>query len=101
MPAYVDRAQHGRGEIGHVVRRYHLQAWVQKNAPKLASFGTSLAKPAVTLGRGAVTLMAALLTIFVLVLLLLLQGPKFPAAALGIMPPERAARSTPVASQGS
>jgi predicted PurR-regulated permease PerM len=101
LPAYVDRAQHGRGEIGHLVRRYHLQAWVQKNAPKLASFGTSLAKPALTLGRGAVTLVAALFTIFVLVLLLLLEGPKFRAAALGIMRPERAARYTRVASEVS
>jgi predicted PurR-regulated permease PerM len=101
LPAYVDRAQHGRGGIGHLVRRYHLQAWVQKNAPKLASFGSSLAKPAVTLGRGAVTLMAALFTIFVLVLLLLLEGPKFRAAALSIMRPERAARSTRVASEVS
>jgi predicted PurR-regulated permease PerM len=101
LPVYVNRAQHGRGEIGHLVRRYHLQAWVQKNAPKLASFGTSLAKPAVTLGRGAVTLMAALFTIFVLVLLLLLEGPKFRAAALSIMRPERAARYTRVASEVS
>ena len=101
LPAYVDQAQHGRGEIGHLVRRYHIQAWVQRNAPKLASFGTSLARPAVTLGRGAVTLMAALFTIFVLVLLLLLEAPKLRAGALRTMRPERAARYTRVASEVS
>ena len=101
LPAYVDQAQHGRGEIGHLVRRYHVQAWVQKNAPKLASFGSSLAKPAVTLGRGAITLMLALFTIFVLVLLLLLEGPKMRRALLGMMRPERAARYTRVASEVS
>ena len=101
LPAYVDQAQHGRGEIGHLVRRYHVQAWVQKNAPKLASFGTSLAKPAVTLGKGALTLMLELFTMFVLVLLLLLEGPKMRAAVLGMMRPERAARYTRVASEVS
>lgn len=101
LPGYVDQAQHGRGEIGHLVRRYHVQAWVQKNAPKLASFGSSLAKPALTLGRGAVTLMLALFTMFVLVLLLLVEGPKMRAAVLATMRPERAARYTRVASEVS
>ena len=39
LPGYVDAAEHGRGWIGHLVRRYHIQTWVQKNTPKLVSFG--------------------------------------------------------------
>ena len=43
LPAYVSKAQHGRGWIGQLVTKYHLQAWVEKNAPKLASYGRDLA----------------------------------------------------------
>lgn len=92
LPDYVSKAQHGRGWIGHLVRRYHVEAWVSHNAPKLASFGQSLAKPALTLGKGAFSLLIALLTIFVLVLLLLLEGPKLRAGLLGMMVPARAER---------
>src|SRR6516165_11498563 len=36
LPGYIASAQHGRGWIGHLVARYHVQSWVQRNAPKLA-----------------------------------------------------------------
>ena len=45
LPSYVQAAEHGRGWIGHLVTRFHLQAWVTRNAPKLQSLGTTLAKP--------------------------------------------------------
>jgi predicted PurR-regulated permease PerM len=98
LPSYVANAQHGRGWIGHLVRRYHIQAWVQQNAPKLVSFGQALGKPALAVGKGAVTLVIALVTIFVLVLLLLLDGPRLRAGFVGLLPADRAARITRVAS---
>src|SRR5262249_53535778 len=75
-PSSVDQAQDGRGWIGHLIRRYHVQSWVQHNSAKIASFAQSLGKPALALGKGAVSLLVALGTIFFLVLLLLLEGPK-------------------------
>ena len=98
LPSYVTQAEHGRGWIGHLVARFHVQAWVQKNAPKLVSYGTSLAKPALSLGKGAASLVIALVTIFVLVVLLLLEGPKLRAGVLGLMSPARAGRYIRVAS---
>ncbi|MGE5291578.1 MAG: AI-2E family transporter [Micromonosporaceae bacterium] len=99
LPAYVANAEHGRGWIGHLVRRYHIQTWVQQNAPKLVSYGKELGKPALSVGKGAVTLLIALATIFILVLLMLLQGPNMRQSVLNLMPPERAARYTAVASR--
>ncbi len=93
----MDQAEHGKGWIGRLVRRYHVQAWVQSNAPKLAGLGRGLAKPALSLGKGAITLVIALLTIFVLVLLLLLEGPKMRAGLLGMMSADRAERYSLVA----
>jgi predicted PurR-regulated permease PerM len=92
LPSYVDAAEHGRGWIGHLVRRYHIQSWVQKNTPKLVSFGEGLTKPALSLGKGAVTLLLELFTIFILTLLLLLEGPKMRKWLLNNMTPERSKR---------
>ena len=78
-------------------RRYHIQAWVQKNAPKLVTFGEGLTKPALTLGKGAITLLLELFTIFILVLLLLLEGPKMRTWLLGNMSPDRAERYSRIA----
>jgi predicted PurR-regulated permease PerM len=90
LPSYVQAAEHGRGWIGHLITRFHLQAWVNRNAPKLQSLGTTLAKPALTAGKGALSLLATLATIFALIVLFLLEGPKMGQGLLALMPPERA-----------
>src|SRR5580693_8976473 len=97
LPGYVSKAEHGKGWIGHLVRRYHVQQWVQKNTPKLVDFGKGLAQPALSVGKGAFSLLFALFTIFVLTLLLLLEGPKMRAGLLGMMSPDRAQRYSLVA----
>jgi predicted PurR-regulated permease PerM len=97
LPAYVQAAEHGRGWIGHLVTRFHLQAWVNRNAPKLQNLGTTLAKPALTAGKGAASLLATLATIFALIVLFLLEGPKMRRGLLQLMPPGRAEYYTQVA----
>jgi predicted PurR-regulated permease PerM len=99
LPGYVTSAEHGRGWIGHLVSKYHVQKWVQSNAPKLVSFGQGLAKPALTLGKGALSLVISMLTIFILVLLLLLEGPKMRKTIFALMTPERAERYSRVATE--
>jgi len=99
LPSYVSQAEHGKGWLGHLVRKYHVQAWVRSNAPRLASLGKGLAKPAISLGKGAISLVLALVTIFVLVVLLLLEGPKLRADALAVMSPSRAKRYVRVAGE--
>ena len=93
LPTYVQQVEHGKGPLGHLSRKYHVQQWVDKNlVPKLSSLAKNLSKPALTLGKAAVSLLFALFVIFVLVLLLLLEGPKLRRGLLGMMQPERAAR---------
>jgi len=69
----------------------------QRNAPKLRSLGAGLARPALTVGKGAVSLVVTLGTIAVLVLLLLLEGPKMRRGVLGLLPPEGASRYARIA----
>src|SRR5580700_6745962 len=76
LPSSVQNAEHGQGWIGHLVQRFHLGAWITHNASKLQSLAATLAKPALTVGKGAASLLATLGTIFVLIVLLLLEGPK-------------------------
>ena len=92
LPGYIASAQHGRGWIGHLVARYHVQSWVQRNTPTLVGYAQSLSKPALTLGKGAVSLMIKLVTIFVLVLLLLLDAEDG-TRTLGQMTPAAGPRS--------
>src|SRR5215468_3676742 len=99
LPSYVNQAEHGRGWRGRLIRRYPVQAWVQHNSAKIASFAQSLGKPALALGKGAFSLLVALGTIFFLVLLLLLEGPKMRTWILANMNSERAATVTRVAAQ--
>ncbi len=104
LPSYITSAETGKGWIGKgwigdLVRRYHVQQWVTKNAPKLVTFGQNLAKPALSFGEGAVSLLFELFTIFVLVLLLLLEGPKMRRGVLSLFSPGQAREIQAVASQ--
>jgi predicted PurR-regulated permease PerM len=99
LPSDVAAAEHGRGWIGQLVRRFHLQEWITRNAPKLQSLGVTLARPALTVGKGAVSLLATLGTIFALLVLFLLEGPKMGRWLLDLMPPGRAAYCRRVAGE--
>ncbi len=101
LPDYVRQAEHGQGWIGHLVQRYHVQNWVQQNAPKLSTFAKSLSKPALTLGKGALNLLVAMFAIFMLLVLLLLEGPTMRRGVLALMSPARARRVSRVAGEVS
>jgi predicted PurR-regulated permease PerM len=90
LPRYVQGAQRGHGWVGHLVRKYHVVKWVQKNVPKIESFAKGLATPALRVGEGAALLVLDLGLVFMLVLLLLLEAPKMRRALVDALPPERA-----------
>ncbi len=99
LPAYVTRVEQGKGWLGRLVTRYHVQAWVVHNAPKMATYGKDLTTPVLALGKGALSIMIELLTIFVLVILLLVEGSKMRNGILGLMSPEHAARYSRIATE--
>jgi predicted PurR-regulated permease PerM len=101
LPVYVDKAQHGTGWIGHLVRKYHVESWVQKNSPKIISFAEGLGKPALSLGKGAFAVLAELAATFAFVIMLLVEAPKIRAGLLNMMSPERATRYAEIGSKVS
>jgi predicted PurR-regulated permease PerM len=65
----------------------------------LQSLGTTLAKPALTVGKGAASLLATLGTIFALLVLFLLEAPKMRQGLLELLPPEKATYYSRVAGE--
>jgi predicted PurR-regulated permease PerM len=100
LPNYAKNAEHGRGWISQLVRKYHVERWIQQNlAPKLQKFAGDLSKWALTVGKGAFSVLFALFAIFILVILLLLEGPKVRFGLLRMMAPARADRMTRIAGE--
>ena len=74
LPSYTRDAADGHGWVGQLIRRLRLQQWVAHNAPKLQTVGASLARPALSIGKGAVSLIGTLLTIFAITTLVLVRA---------------------------
>ncbi len=94
VPTLVDQAEHGRGSIGHLVRRLHLQAWVSKNAPKLSEDVTKIVKPAqaLSVGAAAASTLFGITTIAILSFFIMLEGPTLWRGMLATISPAHAAR---------
>jgi len=101
LPRYINNAEHGRGWIGHLLKRYHVKRWLTKNSSKLVSLAHGLSKPALDLGKGAATIVLTLVTMFAFVVLLLLEGPKLRRWLLEVMTPEHGAWASRVGSKVS
>ncbi len=76
LPRYVRDAEHGRGRIGQLIQRYHIQDYVRRNIPKLQSFITSLGHPALNVAKSVLSGIIGVVTVAVLSFFLLLEGPR-------------------------
>jgi predicted PurR-regulated permease PerM len=89
LPGYVRSAQDGKGEIGRLFRKYHVESWVKRNSSHLTSLASGLGKPALALGKGAATAILALVAIFSFVVLLLIEAPKIRRSSMRLLSKER------------
>lgn len=87
VPGYVADAQSGRGTIGHLVKKYNIDTWVQKNQPKLQSALKSAEKPLVKVATGLLNTLTAAATIIVMTFLLLIEGPRMMEGGLAVLSP--------------
>lgn len=92
LPGYVKQAQNGKGWIGHLFRKYHVESWVKRNSSHLTSLASGLGKPALALGKGALSAILALVAIFSFVVLLLIEAPKIRRSLSKMVSRERAKR---------
>jgi len=89
LPKYINQAEHGKGWVGHLLTKYHVKTWISKNSSKLVTFANGLSKPALSLGKGAITLLFTLFTMYAFVILLLLEGPKIRHSFISMMSPKK------------
>ena len=75
LPGYLNKVEHGRGWVGELVRKYQLENWARANSSKLVTVAENLSRPALAVGKGALTVLFVLGTTFILVFLFLLEGP--------------------------
>jgi predicted PurR-regulated permease PerM len=92
LPGIVRDAQHGRGTVGHLVARLHLENWVRRNVPNLEAAIAKFSKPAFAIGKTVVSGIVGLVTIAFISFFVLLEGPRTYGAALDFMTEEHAAR---------
>ena len=92
LPGYVSRAARGQGWVGHLFRKYHVESWVRRNSSHLTSLASGLGKPALALGKGALSALLALIAVFTFVVLLLIEAPKIRRSLTKMIAPERAKR---------
>jgi len=71
---YVNEARQGRGPFGDLVRRFHLDRWADEHQADIQNFTNSLGQNSLRLLRAAGSLAISVVTIYVLTVLMLLQG---------------------------
>jgi predicted PurR-regulated permease PerM len=101
LPDMVDRARHGKGQIGHLIRRYHLENWAEDNSARLQNALSHAGGPAVSTIKTLLSGLAGLATLLVVSFLVLLEAPKLTGAFLNTLPPQRAERVRRVAADAA
>jgi predicted PurR-regulated permease PerM len=93
LPSIVRQAQHGKGQIGRLVKRLDLVSYVKKNVPRLETLITGLGRPALAIGKTVISGVVALVTVGVLTFFILLEMPRMARGVLAWMRPERSVRA--------
>ena len=92
LPEYVEDAEAGRGTIGRLVQRYDIDEWVRDNQDRLEQVRNEAgSKAPAVLGSVASALFAGL-TVLVLAILMLLQGPGIQTGVLNLLDAPHAPR---------
>lgn len=91
-PAYLDQVRSGKGTLGELAQRVHLNEFLARNSSKLKANASTLGAPALGVLRSAATSAAATITIVVLAYLMVLEGPKIVDGSLALLSEQRQRR---------
>ncbi|MFL6145418.1 MAG: AI-2E family transporter [Labedaea sp.] len=92
LPGLVDQARAGQGPVGGLLERINAVGFVRDNQDRIGQWASSLGTPALNLLCGLANGIIAVIAIFVLTYLAVLEGPKVIEGTLGLFPPDRARR---------
>ncbi len=86
LPHYLRDARRGRGTIGHLVRRFNLEKYVPRSTKGSPGPIKNVGSKGLTVARGIFTGVVAGITVMVLTVLMLLEGPKLGRDTLNLVP---------------
>jgi predicted PurR-regulated permease PerM len=86
LPTLLEDAQKGEGPVGDLVQRYELEDWVRENEEKINDSIGNLGTPALDALRTFFNGLFAGLTILVLTVLMILEGPNLSRVILMVIP---------------
>jgi predicted PurR-regulated permease PerM len=89
---YVAEARAGRGPLGGLVRRFDLDRWLQDHQQDIQNATNQLGASSLELLRAVGNFIIASVTIFVLTVLLLIQGPSMVSSAMDLVAPRHRER---------
>ena len=101
VPTMVEDAQKGKGPVGHLVKKYHVEKWVKENRKTIDKQARAAGARGVGVLREVFSGLVAALTVMVLTVLLLLGGPDLSEASLKIVPDRHRQRVRRVAADAA
>ncbi len=101
LPRYLRDARRGRGTAGHLVKRFKLESYVKRNSKPLQDSIKTFGSKGFTVVRGIFNGLVAAITVMVLTVLMLLQGPLLGQGFLNLMPERHRERVRHVASDAA
>ena len=85
LPHLIEESRAGRGVIGRLLNRTNALHYLQENQDRIRAFLTGLTAPAARVLQTVATGVAGVITIFILALLMVLEGPKLVDGALNLV----------------
>jgi predicted PurR-regulated permease PerM len=86
LPQYVEDAKNGKGPVGDLVKRYDLEQKVKDNQDKIQQAVAGFGQNGLDIVQRVFSTIVASLTIGVLTILILLEGPHLSASILNFIP---------------
>ncbi len=82
------QAQSGKGQLGALITRFHIESFVSSNVSKITSAAGNLTGTLLSATRTFLTGLTGVITIALLSVFILLEGPKVVQNTLGLLPVE-------------
>jgi predicted PurR-regulated permease PerM len=85
LPQLIDDTRSGRGPVGGLLARTHVLDWVQSHQAQILGYASGLTGSASSVLKGVATGVAGVITVFILALLMVLEGPKVVSGVLNLV----------------